>query len=331
MQPVRSVCRRGFTLIELLVVIAIIAILIALLLPAVQQAREAARRTQCRNQIKQIGLAMHNYHDNFKGFPIGVQWNAEPNWKLAILPYLDQAPLYNAATAISRNYMAHVTSFNAAMVGQRVGVYSCPSSALPDFNTTHLTLSTKDGNDSMVMDYVGITGATPDRAGRTNVCTGDFMGSSSSDCTTGMLPPFESIKIRDCTDGTTNTIMVAEQSGQVNGVERSANALGGWFSYGNVGSTTWNTGTTLPLTAGGTRYPGGTTAVRYPPNSYWTSGAPTQAASQYSANTVINAYHEGGVHVLLSDGAVRFISENISMDTLRQLCVRDDGAVIGEF
>ena len=93
-----SMKRRGFTLIELLVVIAIIAILIALLLPAVQQAREAARRTQCKNNLKQIGLAMHNYHDTFLKFPSGGSGNSQywghSQW-VSILPFADQAPLYN--------------------------------------------------------------------------------------------------------------------------------------------------------------------------------------------------------------------------------------------
>ncbi|HBL46986.1 MAG TPA: prepilin-type cleavage/methylation domain-containing protein, partial [Planctomycetaceae bacterium] len=88
--------RRGFTLIELLVVIAIIAILIALLLPAVQQAREAARRSTCKNNMKQMGLALHNYHDIYSSFPIGAQSNyTKPNWRIAILPQMDQAPAFN--------------------------------------------------------------------------------------------------------------------------------------------------------------------------------------------------------------------------------------------
>jgi len=98
---------RGFTLIELLVVIAIIAILISLLLPAVQQAREAARRTQCRNNLKQIGLAMHNYHDVYQGFPAG--WSLDEGnfnlqmWTVSILPYMDEANIYNEWSQSSPN------------------------------------------------------------------------------------------------------------------------------------------------------------------------------------------------------------------------------------
>ena len=99
--------KRGFTLIELLVVIAIIAILIALLLPAVQQAREAARRSQCKNNMKQIGLALHNYHDVFTTFPIGGLKNSRgPNWRVGLLPYMDQAPAYNQVSFAS-SFWAH--------------------------------------------------------------------------------------------------------------------------------------------------------------------------------------------------------------------------------
>ncbi|HUQ71374.1 MAG TPA: DUF1559 domain-containing protein, partial [Planctomycetaceae bacterium] len=136
--------RRGFTLIELLVVIAIIAILIALLLPAVQQAREAARRTQCRNNLKQLGLALHNYHDNFNIFPMGfsdvVAGNAERNgsgwaWSAMVLPYLDQAPLYNQfnfnVTPYNCVNCAAPITGNQALVGTQLAAFSCPSDVKP--------------------------------------------------------------------------------------------------------------------------------------------------------------------------------------------------------
>jgi hypothetical protein len=141
----------------------------------------------------------------------------------------------------------------------------------------------------------------------------------------------ESKRIRDCTDGTSNTVIIAEQSGSTNNVENSNNPLGGWHGSANFTSTNWNAGSTLPLAAGGSWYMAGLSSLRYAPNAYFQSGAPVPAASEYSANTVLNSFHTGGIHVLLTDGSVRFVSDNVDMNTLRQLCVCDDGNVIGEF
>lgn len=148
-KPLSTTNRRGFTLIELLVVIAIIAILIALLLPAVQQAREAARRSQCRNNLKQIGLALHNYHDNYNAFPpgalamnvtTGVAYklgDAEPSrsnvgggwgWSTFILPFIDQAPLYSSLNPNGNNFPLNPTALTRTILP----VYICPSEASPN-------------------------------------------------------------------------------------------------------------------------------------------------------------------------------------------------------
>ncbi len=326
--------RGGFTLIELLVVIAIIAILIALLLPAVQQAREAARRTQCKNQMKQLGLALHNYHDTLRVFPMGTQRDGRPNWRVFILPYLDQAPLYNKLAINGAGFFAHSPSGppwgfsgNEVLRGLTINVYRCPSSINESF-----TNASGNSRESMTVHYVGVSGATPDPAGRTNVCTGDFFDAgTSSSCKNGLLVPFESKGIRDCTDGTSNTIIVAEQSGRVNNADMSSNPLGAWHGIGNCPAT-WDANTTLPMTTSqGFAYPGGISTVRFAPNAYRISGAPVQAGTQYSFNTVVNSQHTGGVHVLMTDGAVRFVADAINLDTFRRLCVRDDGQVIGEF
>lgn len=334
---------RGFTLVELLVVITIIGVLIALLLPAVQSAREAARRGQCANNLKQIGLALHNYHDAFRAFPIGSQIGTSnqalaKNWRVAMLPFMEESALHEQLNHKTGGYWAH-TGFtgNTVLYSARVKGYICPSSLFDPINPaalgySHYPPNTSDFSQcSMVVDYVGISGATPDPLGRTGVCTGDVLASSSSNCNTGMMVPDLSKEIAECTDGTSNTVIVAEQSGQVNSTERSANGLGAWHGWANVNRSTWNAGTTLPLASAGFWYTAGTTTVRYAPNAFWSGGAPTPANSAFSANTVINSFHPGGLHVLLSDGAVRFAAENMQMDTLRQLCVRDDGQVVGDY
>jgi prepilin-type N-terminal cleavage/methylation domain-containing protein len=339
-QGFRDRSTRGFTLIELLVVIAIIAVLIALLLPAVQQAREAARRTQCKNNMKQFGLALQNYHEALNVFPMAAAWNSSPNWRVFILPYIDQAPLYQSLNLTSGSFWAHSPgcdstnpslpcgfSGNTVLRNQSIPGMKCPSSPLSAFDQADMGLSYQ----GMTMDYAAISGATPDPAGRTTVCSGDFMCSSSSYCRNGMMTAFESKGIRDCTDGTSNTIIIAEQSGTVNGHDRHANYLGGWFSVANASASTFNSGTPFPLTSGGCWYPAGITTVRYAPNAFSVSGGSGPGASQASFNTITNSYHTGGIHVLLTDGSVRFLSDNVNFPTYLQLCTRDDGLVTGDF
>jgi prepilin-type N-terminal cleavage/methylation domain-containing protein len=325
---------KGFTLIELLVVIAIIAILIALLLPAVQQAREAARRSQCKNNLKQMGLALHNYHDAYNRFPIGAQvplWNA--NWRWSILPFVDQAPLYNRTTQTPENGRGFNTfnawtgtggygTANAALHNAIVTAYKCPSSTTDAF-----LKGTADGFSpgqstngvaeiGMTMDYVGIAGSYSD-AGVAAINKSAVVNTSYGTMgQNGMLPIGIAQNMKDCTDGTTNTIMIGEDSGLIATSDRRKNLSGGWGGMRPVG------------TSGGDGYGGGgVVTIRYSPNP---RTAPPFTGAGFN-NGPLTSFHVGGVHALMTDGSVRFLSDNLSLDTLLALGAINDGTVLGEF
>jgi prepilin-type N-terminal cleavage/methylation domain-containing protein len=315
----------GFTLIELLVVIAIIAILIALLLPAVQQAREAARRTQCKNNMKQIGLAIHNYHDTFDSFPVGNYPNYTGNWRIGILPYIDQSTMFNRITFTPNpadfNAWGGTFGINAPVFrGTLVPAFNCPSSTLPR-NSTLGTMNNFD--NAQTMDYVGIAGGVDELAPNRwdpsglGLCT-DVVYSGRM-CHNGLLPALRHKKMRDATDGSSNTMLVGEQSGMLGGTDVRANYWGGWG------------GTSLERTP----FPGvtgceivtGITTVRYQINA---TSAPSGNQPWY-LNTVMNSFHTGGCHALLGDGSVRFLSQNMNLPTLIYLSVANDAKTIGEF
>ena len=300
---------RGFTLIELLVVIAIIAILIALLLPAVQQAREAARRSTCKNNMKQLGLALHNYHDTFNTFPsshirgIVSSWTtSQIGWQARILPYMDQAPLFNKIDWSIQP--GNTGTANTEAMNVELPAYRCPS----------------DSGDR------GTTGQTA--YGPTNyvVCsanTGVFSAGGTDFANNGRSVMFlnSATKMRDISDGISNTMIASECK------------VGHPYVGANATSSTVCTGTASVRSRGYSWFFG----LAMMAWSYTTLIGPnsdlTECASSTGGPALMGARsaHVGGVHVLLGDGRIRFISDSIHLGTWQDLGHKSDGNVLGEF
>lgn len=302
--PVKS---RGFTLIELLVVIAIIAVLIALLLPAVQQAREAARRSQCRNNLKQVGLAIHNYEGTVRCFPpCGLSGPAPQGHSIFtfILPYLDQAPLYNKIN-ISKSVVDASNLPPANTAGQTViPVYNCPSSPtakVADYGAPANFLPLPAGIALFgTTDYGVITGiSTP---------FSSFLPSGTPTGNTGLLLYDCAPRHGDCTDGLSNTIFLAEDAGRIDSYQLNKKVAGyvsggAWADYN---SEFYIHGCSLDGS-------GGRTAINC------------------MNENEIYSFHTGGAMILMGDGAVRFVSANVDGKTLAGLVSARGAEVIGEF
>lgn len=322
----------GFTLIELLVVIAIIAILISLLLPAVQQAREAARRTQCRNSLKQLGLAMHNYHDVVNMFP-GVSYDHEIQggdenlhasyaWGVFLFPYLDQAPAYNRLNPGGMRMHDAVKDANLLSVMQSpLEVFRCASDTGPKLNS-HYPINDKSGT----------------AANRKQVATSNYVGvSSAGDVdrldTNGTFVPATNVQgnrigvrgIRDMTDGTSNTLMIGERAWKLGGVEiGAANVFGHNGNADIEHSPNYNDGF-ISVVAGGK------------PDMNETATCGT-GCNDVDGRQGFSSVHTGGAHFLGGDGSVRFVSENIDHkiggetdSTYEYLLNVSDGRPVGEF
>ncbi|HQX48815.1 MAG TPA: DUF1559 domain-containing protein [Planctomycetaceae bacterium] len=325
---------RGFTLIELLVVIAIIAILIALLLPAVQQAREAARRTQCKNNLKQMGLAMHNYHDVYNTFPpgcISMPYQAAAttelscwSWGAFLLPYIEQNALYSGLSVGNATLAQNAATANGLLYLQTpLSGFRCPSDTGPALN-----------NFSAAVTYSRLVAST------VPIATSNYVMVSCSSVST--TPPFVSatygpptgvgfncsrVNFRDITDGTSNTLLVGERAFKTGSlIVGAGNALG--FS---------------PVAGPGSALRPATAVLGIP---YY--GINQSAIASTDQMRAFSSPHVGGAQFTLCDGSVRFISENIDYNsttqvsptvingawidsTFERLCGKSDGQVVGEF
>ncbi len=334
--PSRS--SRGFTLIELLVVIAIIAVLIGLLLPAVQAAREAARRAQCVNNLKQLALAAHNYHDQMGSFPANLylhpnystatyRWNAA-SWMVMMLPQMEQAPLHNAVNFSVQWGAPHI---NQTVRETIVNGFLCPSDSsapIDTFNADEI-----GSNRAAGTSYVGNVGDNclncspmpdPGLVAICNttqyLCRGFQLGDPKPTSPLTIPPPAPSgsgifwrqcngVSLRDVTDGTTNTLMIGEQLMRVTN----------WNAWVHANQTVGSTAIPLNYRAPGVAITGSGSIVV-------TTGANNRGAWPNWYN--FRSQHPGGGNFAMCDGSVKFLKTSISFPIYQALSTRSQNEIV---
>jgi prepilin-type N-terminal cleavage/methylation domain-containing protein/prepilin-type processing-associated H-X9-DG protein len=297
--------RTGFTLIELLVVIAILAILIGLLLPAVQKAREAGARLSCQNNLKQIGLALHNYHDGHGYFPpVSTTTPHNHNWVAFVLPYLEQENL-------ARLYRQDVNwdhASNQPAVRTPVKVLLCPSAPDPG-RLDHLA----GGKVAAVTDY-----APPATVASTLVATGLVTRPANPD---GVPASNKNVRLAEVTDGASNTVMVVEDAG------RPAH----WLRNGLGPPNSTPGGGNDPVTNGRVTGSGwADPANSVPLHGFTPDGlhAPGPCPINCTNNNEVFSFHRGGANAVFADGSVHFLAESVNIRVLAALVTRAGGEVV---
>ena len=290
--------RAGFTLVEMLVVIAIIATLMALLLPSVQQAREAARRTQCKNNLKNLGLAMHNYHDQFRLFPPGeihgvrnlatphCDWEAAIGcWGTALLPMVDRNADFQQLDFSINPQFSSVG--NITVMRTRFTIYQCPSDP---FDGIYRGWNGNPANAASAMHYFAVSSSN-----EFSPLTWPGYTVPDSHChpNNGMFFNDSNVGASSITDGMSNTAMICEV----------------WGRMANSGSPPDGRGINLHAVA----------YLDHSPNS------------DRSQPWYPNSFHTGGVHILLADGSVRFVSDSIHLPTLKALATISGSEPTAEF
>jgi prepilin-type N-terminal cleavage/methylation domain-containing protein/prepilin-type processing-associated H-X9-DG protein len=307
--------RRGFTLIELLVVIAIIAVLVGLLLPAVQKVRDAAARMSCSNNLKQLGLALHNYHDSASHFPGGAQYNVYKvpridlnyirgtSWMVFILPNVEQEAVYKQYN-FTQPYYAEV---NNRVGNFRVKTYYCPAGA--ENRSTNGAERTDDGTFNYSTHYYGVMGPSSRSNPSYNTLNGItyryVVGGPTGNgayATDGILGQYRDqpgsvttghyVRLTDILDGSSNTLMVAERSMHL--PSGQTNDYRSWVRGNNGGSGT-------------------TKNVTYPINSTFYSNGNNFNDISFGSN------HTGGCNFVMGDGSVHFIHEEIDLSLYKAL------------